>query len=65
MNKATKSFLKDMLKVMNKHNVTMYGNDINIDKKFRTHWTFIDTNYNKPQKERILLEMGQVEGKVK
>ena len=64
MNKASKSFLKDLLKVMDKHNVTLWGNDIDTGKKFRTHWTFVDTSYSKPVKQRINLDMGQVEGEV-
>ena len=64
MNKASKAFLKDILKVMDKHNVTLWGNDIDTGKKFRTHWTFVDTNYSKPTNERINMELGQIEGEV-
>jgi len=64
MNKASKLFLKDMLKVMDKHNVTLWGNDIDTVRRSRIHWTFVDTNYGKHIKQRINIELGQIEGEV-
>ena len=64
MNKATKLFLKDILEVMNKHNVTLWGNCVE-SKNWTEDWVFIDTNYsNTSKKARIHLKMNQIEGEI-
>ena len=64
MNKATKLFLKDILEVMNKHNVTLWGNCVE-SHNWNEEWLFIDTNYMKTSKAaRIRLSMNEVEGEL-